>query len=72
MFTYTKIRPRLTFFCFKILSKKLIPCVIDAGINKSFLPDDFYDEDQNESSIRRACSLSDLSMGKGKNLTAFL
>lgn len=54
------------------MKKKLIPCVIDAGINKSFLPDDFYDEDQNESSIRRACSLSDLSMGKGKNLTAFL
>lgn len=30
------------------------------------LPDDFYDEDENESTIRRACSLSDLSMGKGK------
>jgi hypothetical protein len=27
------------------------------------MPDD--DEDENESSIRRACSLSDLSMGKG-------
>jgi hypothetical protein len=33
--------------------------------NKTFLPDDFEDE-ENESSIRRACSLSDLSMGKGK------
>lgn len=34
---------------------------------QSFLPDDFDDENENESSIRRACSLSDLSMGKGKN-----
>lgn len=33
---------------------------------KIFLPDD----DENESSIRRACSLSDLSMGKGKVLSA--
>lgn len=35
-----------------------------AGI-KTFMPDD-DDDDDNESSIRRACSLSDLSMGKGK------
>lgn len=33
--------------------------------NKAFMPDD---DDENESSIRRACSLSDLSMGKGKFL----
>src|SRR5690349_19388290 len=30
--------------------------------NKIFL----HDDDENDSSIRRACSLSDLSMGKGK------
>lgn len=30
---------------------------------QAFMPDD---DDDNESSIRRACSLSDLSMGKGK------
>lgn len=39
--------------------------------NKSFMPDD-YDDDENESSIRRACSLSDLSMGKGKDFIFFL
>lgn len=33
------------------------------------MPDD--DDDENESSIRRACSLSDLSMGKGKNSFLF-
>lgn len=35
---------------------------------KAFLPDD---DDENESSIRRACSLSDLSMGKGNKLQLF-
>lgn len=35
---------------------------------KAFLPDD---DDENESSIRRACSLSDLSMGKGNKLQFF-
>lgn len=35
--------------------------------NKAFaIPADDDYEDENESSIRRACSLSDLSMGKGK------
>lgn len=35
--------------------------------NKAFIADDDF-EDENESSIRRACSLSDLSMGKGNLL----
>lgn len=35
---------------------------------QAFMPDD---DDENESSIRRACSLSDLSMGKGKETLSF-
>lgn len=35
------------------------------------MPKDDDDEGENESSIRRACSLSDLSMGKGKTLPEF-
>lgn len=35
---------------------------------QAFMPDD---DDENESSIRRACSLSDLSMGKGKEIFEF-
>ncbi|XP_070509795.1 mitogen-activated protein kinase-binding protein 1 isoform X4 [Chironomus tepperi] len=41
-----------------------------AGGNKSFVPDNDDCGDENESSIRRACSLSDLSMGKGFKSTA--
>lgn len=40
--------------------KIAVRCSICEG-KQAFMPDD----DENESSIRRACSLSDLSMGKG-------
>jgi hypothetical protein len=45
-------------------------CAHNAG-KKAFAIADDYDDDENESSIRRACSLSDLSMGKGNKQPVF-
>lgn len=53
--THVSIIPPHVFICMHY-KKKL------KGNAKAFILDD----DENESSIRRACSLSDLSMGKGK------
>lgn len=55
----------LLFLSFHVTFYVILDCLDVSLLHKGqkiFLTDD----DDNESSIRRACSLSDLSMGKGK------
>jgi len=56
-FRFTDLFPYFSYHFITVVDVRL-------GIHKSFVPDD---DDEQESSIRRACSLSDLSMGKGKS-----